>query len=113
MMMDTTETVTAKPETEISLDDFTEKAKEEGCVAFTNDKQFYVGEPGTSTGLAYPHIHVWRNGTIALSVASGVNPKVGKNGVISIKALHEAAGRYALPAGRLRNTIGWVLASAS
>jgi hypothetical protein len=104
---------TARPDKEISLEDFQEKAEAEGCVVIKNAKQIYIGEPGTTTGLAYPHIHVWKDGTIALSIASGINTKVGKNGVISINDLSVAAGRYTLPAGRLRNTIGWVLASAS
>ncbi|MBV8972625.1 MAG: hypothetical protein JO290_10075 [Sphingomonadaceae bacterium] len=101
------------PDTTIDLDDFIEKATDEQCFVLNQNHQTYVGDPGTTTGLAYPHLHVWRNGTIALSVASGRNTKVGKNGVINISDLSEAALRFNLPAGPLRNTIGWVLASAS
>ena len=41
---------TATPDTEISLEDFQEKAEEEGCVVITNDKGTFIGEPGTTTG---------------------------------------------------------------
>jgi hypothetical protein len=104
---------TATPSKTISLEDFADQAKEEGCIIVNNDKGTFIGEPGTSTGLAYPHVHVWTNGTIALSVGASKNQKIGKNEVIDISELNFAYGRFSVPTGKLNNTIRWVLSSAS
>ena len=107
------EKMTAKPDTTISLGDFVDKAGEEGCIIIKKKKEMFIGEPGSSTGLAYPHIHIWIDGTIALSISSTKNIKVGNNESIDITLLYGALERYKIGAGRLRNTIGWVFASAS
>jgi hypothetical protein len=112
-MSDPVGTMTAKPATTISLADFIEKADKEGCNVFTNELGTFIGEPGSKKSLTYPHIHVWKNGNIALSIAKSINTKVGKNESIDIQDLYEASQRFAIGAGRLRNTIGWVFASAS
>ena len=103
---------TVAPDRAISLEDFIERAKEEGCIVVENNKGVFIGEPGTTTGLSYPHIHVWLDGNIALSVAAGRNTKVGKDESILVDELCFASMRFALGAGHLANTIRWVLASA-
>lgn len=107
------ERMTATPETTIGLEDFMEKATEEGCVIIKKDKQIYIGEANSRTGLTYPHIHVWRDGNIALSTSSSINDKIGKDETIEISKLHDASTRRGVSAGSIRNTIGWILASAS
>lgn len=108
------EAMTAKPDSSISLGDFTKKAKEEGCVVLSGGGHTYIGErKAGGPGLKYPHIHVWVNGTIALSFAHNKNTRIGLNGEIDIKALNEAFLEHTVEPGSIRNTIGWVLASAS
>lgn len=95
----------------ISLADFISKAKEEDCEVVKNGKGSFIGNfPATN----YPHIHVWEDGTIALSAGSGKNEKIGKDGEIDIDKLEEAIDRF----GRnvidgLEETISWVIRSDS
>ncbi len=99
---------TPPPTTHISLEDFVSHAEGEGCVSTSRDSGDFVGAPGGG----YPHIHVWTNGKIALSVGHNRNYKIGEGGSIDIVKLGEELAR-GVPAGGLLNTIQWVLASAS
>lgn len=98
------------PATEISLKDFQKKAIEEGCAVSKNQKGEFIGEQGANN---YPHIHVWQDGTIALSVGQTKNQKIGKDEVINIADLTFAYERFTVPDGSLKKTIEWVMSSAS
>ena len=95
----------------ISLKDFEDAAKENGCTVEKSGKEKFIGPNGAST---YPHIHVWRDGTIALSMANARNTKIGDNEEIDIEKLGIANDRcgWVLHCG-LKETIDWVLRSAS
>lgn len=105
--------ITPPPETSISLSDFEAHATNNGCLVATPGGEKFIGDPPSATN--YPHVHVWRDDTIALSIASGVNQKIGKDDVILIAELQFAFSRYGarMPNGPLKETIKWVLASAS
>jgi hypothetical protein len=98
-------------DTKISLRDFEDAAKENGCTVAKSGKEKFIGANGAST---YPHIHVWRDGTIALSMASARNTKIGENEEINIDDLSFANDRcgWVLQCS-LKETIDWVLRSAS
>ncbi|MEL7467058.1 MAG: hypothetical protein AAFN27_01305 [Pseudomonadota bacterium] len=72
--------------------------------------ELFIGKDGAA---AYPHIHVWNDGNIALSVGGSTNQKIGKGGVISLELLAQARERYKLPAGPLDNFFRWVFSAAS
>jgi hypothetical protein len=95
----------------ISLKDFADAATENGCSVQKSGKEKFIGPNGADT---YPHIHVWRDGTIALSMASARNTKIGDNEEIDIQKLNEAHERcnWVQHCG-LKETIEWVLRSAS
>lgn len=95
----------------ISLEDFIDKAKEEGCDVVKNGKDYFIGSwPATN----YPHIHVWRDGTIALSAGSSQNGKIGKDDEIDIDELIYQYDRYGRNlTGGLEETISWVMRSDS
>jgi hypothetical protein len=96
----------------ISLDDFLEKAKEEQChIEKNRTKGLFIG--GDMNEVTYPHVHVWLDGQIALSVGTSTNTKIGKDDEIDIDALKAACDRFRLPACHLNNVIRWVLCSAS
>jgi hypothetical protein len=58
-------------------------------------------------------VHVWENGQIALSVGSRVNKKIGNDEEIDIEDLRFAFNRFTLADSPLKETIQWVLSSAS
>lgn len=95
----------------ISLADFISKAEEEDCEVVKSGKGSLIGNfPATN----YPHIHVWDNGTIALSAGSSRNEKIGKDEEIDIDKLSEAFQRYGRNVvGGLEETISWVIRSDS
>jgi|GEM_PF-7015580 len=104
---------TYTPDKSISLDDFIAKAQDEGCVITKSKKETFIGDPPSATN--YPHVHVWLDGTIALSVGKSKNQKIGRDEVIEIDALASAFSRFGknMSDGPLKKTIQWVLASAS
>ncbi|MGD1923836.1 MAG: hypothetical protein ACFB03_06545 [Paracoccaceae bacterium] len=81
---------------------------QKGTGSFKGHK--FIGKDGAAT---YPHIHVWKDGNIALSVGSSTNQKIGKDGVISLELLAQARERYKLPSGPLDNFFRWVFCGAS
>lgn len=104
-----TVTATVAPPTEIDLEDLWNKVIEEGGEDRSSDAGKFVGAPGGG----YPHIHVWRNGSIAISVAKNKNDVIGRNGKVDIALLKAALARRDYSPGPLRSAVEWVLASAS
>jgi hypothetical protein len=95
----------------ISLTDFISKAKEEGCEVIKKNKESFIGNPPATN---YPHIHVWRDGTIALSAGSKQNGKIGRDEEIDIDELMIQNDRYGRNVtGGLKETISWVMRSDS
>lgn len=96
---------------QISLEDFIDKAKEEDCEVVKQGKDSYIGNwPATN----YPHIHVWKDGTIALSAGSSQNGKIGKDDEIDIDELIFQYDRYGRNlSGGLKETLDWIMASDS
>ncbi|HVI00067.1 MAG TPA: hypothetical protein VM869_15225 [Enhygromyxa sp.] len=98
-------------DTHISLEDFASAAKDNGCTVEDNDLGTFIGASGARN---YPHIHVWRNGTIALSMGHNKNVRVGRLGDITISELGDAHERCVwVEHCALKETIEWVLRSAS
>ena len=93
------------------MSDFIEKARDEGCQIVKNALGTFIGNnPATN----YPHIHIWKDGTIALSAGKGQNGKIGRYDEIDIDELISQYDRY----GRhvvngLEETISWVMRSDS
>ncbi|AMO49458.1 hypothetical protein GA0061071_105297 [Kosakonia oryzendophytica] len=102
-----------KPDEDISTADFAKAAKQNGCVKADNDKGTFIGNPPDAT--KYPHIHIFSNGKTNLSVGPGVNQTIGINWDININLLNDAYQRFdqGQITGPLKDTIEWVLRSAS
>jgi hypothetical protein len=87
-----------------------------GVAADVGDLGIHPGRAGDSfladAGLTYPHLHVWADGTIALSIRHGVNTKVGKDEEINIDALIDANRRFK-PGGKVGELVARICASAS
>lgn len=99
------------PSVEVDLKDLVIKLTEEGGAVSKEGKDVFIGNASPTN---YPHIHVWRNGTIALSKSHAINGKIGQDGVVNIDALKIAKERFGAHLdGPLKNTIDWVLSSAS
>lgn len=99
------------PIVEVDLRELVNKLKEEGGAVAKDGKDLFIGN---ANPMKYPHIHVWRNGTIALSESHSVNGKIGDDGIINIDALIIARERYgAYLDGPLKNAIDGILSAAS
>jgi hypothetical protein len=89
---------------------FKEQMCKDGCSHQKGKKgeEFWGGDNPT----AYPHIHLWSDGTVALSVSQNTNPKVGDDEEIDLGALDFASSRVKdwSPALPLQAAIDHVLA---
>ncbi|GHC63220.1 hypothetical protein [Ulvibacter litoralis] len=95
----------------VSLEDFIAKAKENGCEIEKKGKEYFIGNfPATN----YPHIHIWKKGTIALSAGSRQNGKIGEDDEIDLEELSFQVDRYGRNlTGGLEETIEWAIDSDS
>ena len=76
---------------EITWDAFVEQLEKDGCSKQGNRKKgmFLGGDDPT----AYPHIHLWDNETVALSLSHNTNPKIGDDDNIDLEKLYFAYDR--------------------
>ncbi|MCH2223492.1 MAG: hypothetical protein MK066_01890 [Crocinitomicaceae bacterium] len=99
------------PDVSVELDDLIEIAREKDCEIDKSRKEMFIGNFGARK---YPHIHVWKDGTIAFSSAQGINTKIGKDGTINIDKLIDARNRlgFHLDLG-FKETIDFILSASN